>query len=284
MFDSSGKDQVSQKIAQVVGQNKQSQHHLIRDKALAGQPRPVQGILAFLDPLLGPAATVVKVNHPLGSCAPVGQDETDSRKEFAAMPLDLGNHPTRPVPTGRLIFEIGKPNDGFSGWAPHRSGQQVFNLRLKHLVGGKPEGIQKALLLQVFINLRLGEGGITPHHRHGGDLIWQLGTGYFGCRTENGGFDLDLFKERVETNPVRAVEIKLSQGAKPGLGGLLPGAKVTPEIARIRGVPVGEDVYSPATHSAFGGVDEMLDFVEMLAETTGLPIGPSAAWVLASPP
>ncbi len=68
MFDSSGKDQASQKIAQVVGQNKQSQPHLIRDKALAGQPRPVQGILAFLDPLLGRAATVVKVNPPLGSC------------------------------------------------------------------------------------------------------------------------------------------------------------------------------------------------------------------------
>ena len=122
-----------------------------------------------------------------------------------------------------------------------------------------------------------GEGGITPHHRHGGDLIWQLGTGYFGCRTETGGFDLNLFLEQVEANPVRAVEIKLSQGAKPGLGGLLPGAKVTKEIARIRGVPVGEDVYSPASHSAFAGVDEMLDFVEMLADATGLPIGIKSA-------
>ena len=158
MFDSSGKDQTAQKIAQVVGQNKQSQPHLIRDKALAGQPRPVQGILAFLDPLLGPAATVVKVNHPLGSCAPVGQDETDSRKEFAAMPLDLGNHPTRPVPTGGLVFEIGKPNDGFSGWAPHRSGQQVFDLFLKHLVGGKPDGIQ-TWIVTVPRGLRAGPGG-----------------------------------------------------------------------------------------------------------------------------
>ncbi|HAD76051.1 MAG TPA: FMN-binding glutamate synthase family protein, partial [Gemmatimonadetes bacterium] len=122
-----------------------------------------------------------------------------------------------------------------------------------------------------------GEGGITPYHRQGGDLIWQLGTGYFGCRTKTGGFDMDLFLEQVETNPVRAVEIKLSQGAKPGLGGLLPGAKVTKEIGRIRGVPVGEDVYSPATHSAFAGVDEMLDFVEKLAETTGLPIGIKSA-------
>lgn len=122
-----------------------------------------------------------------------------------------------------------------------------------------------------------GEGGISPYHLHGGELIWQLGTGYFGCRTENGGFDLDRFLEQVEANPVRAVEIKLSQGAKPGLGGLLPGAKVTKEIARIRGVPVGQTVYSPATHSAFAGVDEMLDFVEMLADATGLPIGIKSA-------
>ena len=122
-----------------------------------------------------------------------------------------------------------------------------------------------------------GEGGISPYHQKGGDLIWQVGTGYFGCRTNTGGFDMDLFLEQVETNPVRAVEIKLSQGAKPGLGGLLPGAKVTKEIARIRGVPLGKDVYSPAAHSAFAGVDEMLDFVEMLADATGLPIGIKSA-------
>ena len=122
-----------------------------------------------------------------------------------------------------------------------------------------------------------GEGGISPHHLHGSDLIWQIGTGYFGCRTEAGGFDLDRFLEQVEAHPVRAVEIKLSQGAKPGLGGLLPAAKVTKEIAAIRGVPVGQTVYSPATHSAFGAVDEMLDFVEKLAEATGLPIGIKSA-------
>ena len=122
-----------------------------------------------------------------------------------------------------------------------------------------------------------GEGGISPYHLGGGDLIWQLGTGYFGCRTATGGFDVDRFLEQVETNPVLAVEIKLSQGAKPGLGGLLPAVKVTKEIARIRGVPVGQTVYSPATHSAFAGVDEMLDFVEMLADATGLPVGIKSA-------
>ena len=122
-----------------------------------------------------------------------------------------------------------------------------------------------------------GEGGISSHHQHGGELIWQIGTGYFGCRDGFGNFHMERFLERVEANPVRAVEIKLSQGAKPGLGGHLPGAKVTSEIAAIRGVAVGEGVYSPATHSAFSGPDEMLDFVEGLAEASGLPVGIKSA-------
>ena len=139
-------------------------------------------------------------------------------------------------------------------------------------VSAMNQGVKLAGCLQ-----NTGEGGISPYHQKGGDLIWQLGTGYFGCRTNTGSFDMDLFLEQVATNPVRAVEIKLGQGAKPGLGGLLPGAKVTKEISRIRGVPMGKDVYSPAAHSAFAGVDEMLDFVEMLADATGLPIGIKSA-------
>ncbi|HKK93964.1 MAG TPA: glutamate synthase-related protein, partial [Longimicrobiales bacterium] len=79
-----------------------------------------------------------------------------------------------------------------------------------------------------------GEGGVSPHHLHGGDLIWQLGSGYFGARTSAGAFDLDECARKVEEHPIRAIEIKLSQGAKPGMGGVLPGAKVTPEIAEIR--------------------------------------------------
>ncbi|MDT8342669.1 MAG: FMN-binding glutamate synthase family protein [Longimicrobiales bacterium] len=122
-----------------------------------------------------------------------------------------------------------------------------------------------------------GEGGIAPHHLHGGELIWQIGTGYFGCRTADGGFDRAEFLRKVEAHPVRAVEIKLSQGAKPGLGGVLPGRKVTPEIAAIRGLPVGESVVSPSSHRAFRTVDEMLDFVEDLAEATGLPVGIKSA-------
>lgn len=122
-----------------------------------------------------------------------------------------------------------------------------------------------------------GEGGISPHHLHGGDLIWQIGTGYFGCRTPQGGFDRDEFIRKVHAHPVRAVEIKLSQGAKPGLGGVLPGKKVTAEIAEIRGVPRGQTVVSPSSHKAFRSVDQLLDFVEDLAEATGVPVGIKSA-------
>jgi len=123
-----------------------------------------------------------------------------------------------------------------------------------------------------------GEGGISPHHLHGGDLVWQIGTGYFGCRELNGRFSLDLLKERVAQHPqVRAIEIKLSQGAKPGMGGLLPRAKISPEIARIRGIPQDRDCASPAAHSAFRDVDGLLDFVETIAAETGLPVGVKSA-------
>lgn len=122
-----------------------------------------------------------------------------------------------------------------------------------------------------------GEGGISPYHLNGGDLIWQLGTGYFGARDARGRFDRARFLDKVAAHPVRAVEIKLSQGAKPGLGGVLPGVKVTPEIAGIRGVPVGLDVISPPTHSAFRTVDELLDFVEDLAQASGVPVGIKSA-------
>ena len=122
-----------------------------------------------------------------------------------------------------------------------------------------------------------GEGGVSPYHDHGGDLIWQLGTGYFGARDEEGNFSMEKLVEKVERFAIRAIEIKLSQGAKPGRGGVLPGAKVTAEIAEIRGVPQGKDVISPSSHSAFSNVDEMLDFVESIADATGLPVGIKSA-------
>ena len=122
-----------------------------------------------------------------------------------------------------------------------------------------------------------GEGGVSPYHRKGGELVYQIGTAYFGCRDEQGRFDLQRLKDLVAEAPIRALEVKLSQGAKPGLGGLLPGAKVSPEIAATRGVAVGKDCISPSRHAEFRDVDSMLDWVEMLAAETGLPVGIKSA-------
>ncbi|RBY87884.1 FMN-binding glutamate synthase family protein [Blastococcus sp. TF02A-30] len=122
-----------------------------------------------------------------------------------------------------------------------------------------------------------GEGGLSRHHRHGGELVFQIGTAYFGCRDERGRFDLQRLKDLVASAPVRALEIKLSQGAKPGLGGVLPAAKVSAEIAEARGVPAGVDCISPSRHAEFSDVDSLLDWVELLAAETGLPVGVKSA-------
>lgn len=122
-----------------------------------------------------------------------------------------------------------------------------------------------------------GEGGVSHHHLHGGELIWQIGTGYFGCRDDNGDFVLGKAVDKVQRAPIRAIEVKLSQGAKAGLGGLLPAAKVSPEIAEMRGVPMGRDCVSPPYHRAFRDVDGLIDFVESIADATGLPVGIKSA-------
>ncbi len=120
-----------------------------------------------------------------------------------------------------------------------------------------------------------GEGGISRYHRkHGGDLIWEIGSGYFGCRTPDGRFDPDLFAQKAADPQIKMLEIKLSQGAKPGHGGMLPGAKVTEEIAEARGVPIGTDCISPAAHSAFKTPMELVRFVQQLRELgKGKPVG-----------
>lgn len=122
-----------------------------------------------------------------------------------------------------------------------------------------------------------GEGGLSPYHRHGGELVLQIGTAYFGCRDEQGRFDLARLKDVVAGAPVRALEVKLSQGAKPSLGGLLPAAKVSPEIAATRGIPMGRDCVSPSRHAEFSDTDSLLDWVELLAAETGLPVGIKSA-------
>ena len=115
-----------------------------------------------------------------------------------------------------------------------------------------------------------GEGSISVHHRaHGGDLIWEIGSGYFGCRNDDGSFSEARFIENARDAQVKMIELKLSQGAKPGHGGVLPGPKVTPEIAQARGVPVGVDCVSPASHGAFSTPAEMMHFIERLRTLSG---------------
>ncbi|MEE8262208.1 MAG: FMN-binding glutamate synthase family protein [Gammaproteobacteria bacterium] len=120
-----------------------------------------------------------------------------------------------------------------------------------------------------------GEGSISRYHReNGGDLIWELGTGYFGCRHDDGSFDPNMFADQATDDQIKMVEIKLSQGAKPGHGGILPGAKVTPEIAEARKVPIGVDCISPSAHSAFSTPLEMMQFIAKLRELSGgKPVG-----------
>ncbi len=120
-----------------------------------------------------------------------------------------------------------------------------------------------------------GEGGLSPYHlQPGGDLIWQIGTGYFGCRSKTGDFDPILFSEKARLPQVKMIEIKLSQGAKPSHGGILPAAKVTEEISRIRNVPIGFDVISPAAHNTFSTPIGLLEWVAKLRELSGgKPVG-----------
>lgn len=119
-----------------------------------------------------------------------------------------------------------------------------------------------------------GEGGISKYHLHGGDLVWEIGTGYFGCRTEDGNFDAEKFKEKANWDQVKMIEIKLSQGAKPGHGGVLPAAKNNEEIAEIRGIKPHTDVLSPPGHSAFHDAKGLLEFVQKLRElSNGKPVG-----------
>ncbi len=123
-----------------------------------------------------------------------------------------------------------------------------------------------------------GEGGISPFHKQGADLIYQIGTGYFGCRDGEGRFSMEKLQETLAGAPaVRGIEIKLSQGAKPGKGGVLPGHKVTEEIAKIRGVKAGQDCISPNSHRAFSDIPGLIRFAEEVARATGFPIGIKSA-------
>lgn len=123
-----------------------------------------------------------------------------------------------------------------------------------------------------------GEGSLSPYHSNGADVIVNIGTAYFGVRDIHGNFSMDKLIQMTTDNPfIKALELKLSQGAKPGKGGVLPAAKITEEIAKIRNIPMGVDVISPASHSQFNDIKGMIDFIEQMADKTGLPVGIKAA-------
>ncbi|MEU6285423.1 FMN-binding glutamate synthase family protein [Streptomyces sp. NPDC047028] len=180
--------------------------------------------------------------------------------------------PQAPLPSAKVL---GGPRGRAKAFRP-ASVVNISAMSFGSLSGAAITALNKGAALAGAMH-NTGEGGLSPYHRNGGDLVLQIGTAYFGCRNEDGSFNLDKLKDVVAGAPVKAIEIKLSQGAKPGLGGMLPGAKVTPEIAEIRGIPVGKDCASPSRHTAFSDVDSMLDFVELIATETGLPVGVKSA-------
>src|SRR5215813_4663620 len=172
-------------------------------------------------------------------------------------------------------FPLSSPHPGEPGYDPkhrlpsaktlgaHRGRKKAFRpdsavnvsgMSYGSLSGNAVEALNRGAKLANCLQ-STGEGGISEFHKKGGDLVWQIGTGYFGCRDAQGGFSMERFLESIAFANVKAIEIKLSQGAKPGLGGVLPAAKVTPEIAGIRGVPAGQDCISPSRHTAFGDID-----------------------------
>ncbi|MEU6212780.1 FMN-binding glutamate synthase family protein [Streptomyces sp. NPDC047023] len=193
------------------------------------------------------------------------------QRTFAGALPDL-NDPQAALPSAKVL---GGPRGRAKAFRP-ASVVNISAMSFGSLSGAAVTALNKGAALAGTMQ-NTGEGGLSPYHLNGGDLVLQIGTSYFGCRNEDGTFNLDKLKSTVADAPVKAIEIKLSQGAKPGLGGMLPGAKVTDEIAGIRGIPAGEDCASPSRHTAFHDVDSMLDFVELLATETGLPVGIKSA-------
>jgi glutamate synthase domain-containing protein 2 len=183
-------------------------------------------------------------------------------------------HSTRPVaPSDPATFRITIGGDQCS--QPYSS--SVFNISAMSfgsLSANAIRALNKGAQMGGFSH-DTGEGSISPHHREfGGDIVWEVASGYFGCRDEDGHFDPARFAAQAISPQVKMIEIKMSQGAKPGHGGILPAAKVTHEISETRGVPMGRDCISPATHSAFSTPLEMMAFIAQLRELSGgKPVG-----------
>ncbi len=196
----------------------------------------------------------------------------------AMMPYKLSdNHPNTINPTFLPCAKVmGAYNKRKKPYRP-RSIINISAMSFGSLSAKAVESLNKGVqIADAYHNT--GEGGLSPYHSNGGDIVFHFGTGYFGVRDKDGNFSMEKLKQLVNDNPfIKAIEVKLSQGAKPGKGGVLPGAKISQEIADIRGVEVGKDVLSPPNHSAFSNVKELMDFIEDIAENTGLPVGIKAA-------
>jgi glutamate synthase domain-containing protein 2 len=192
--------------------------------------------------------------------------------KHSAFPLPEAHDPNYTIPCAKVLGGFHQRRKAFRP----NSVVNVSGMSFGSLSAPAVESLNRGVAMVGALQ-STGEGGISKYHKSGGDLIWQIGTGYFGCRNQDGTFSLERFLESVQNAPVRAVEIKLSQGAKPGLGGVLPAHKVSKEIAEARGVPQNQDCLSPSNHTAFGDVDSLIDFIELLAEKTGLPIGIKSA-------
>jgi len=228
------------------------------------------------------------------------ESNTDGRP-FDRVTRDLmydrakGNHGEKPFGTQRDLNEVGyefvahslraKPKPDGEVPKVHIGGPKVskpYNIAMLNvsamsfgsLSGNAIEALNGGAALGGFAH-DTGEGSISVHHRKfGGDLIWEIASGYFGCRDEAGNFDPVSFKERANLDQVKMISIKISQGAKPGLGGLLPGAKVNAEVAEARGVPIGQTIVSPPAHTAFSTPLELIDFLDQLRELSGgKPVG-----------
>ncbi|HWM82496.1 MAG TPA: FMN-binding glutamate synthase family protein [Pseudolabrys sp.] len=201
--------------------------------------------------------------HPFGTLLDVYQDG-----------YEFISHSTRPAPVSdpagfRITIGNGQCRKPYSA--------SVFNISAMSfgsLSANAIRALNRGARLGGFSH-DTGEGSISRYHREGGgDIVWEVASGYFGCRDEHGRFDPDRFAQQATDDQVKMIEIKLSQGAKPGHGGILPAAKVTPEIAETRGIPVGRDCISPSSHSAFSTPREMMGFIDQLrALSGGKPVG-----------
>lgn len=185
--------------------------------------------------------------------------------------VNHSNQPLPPPPIDSLRVRVG-----------NEQCQQPYNLSLFNISALSFGSLSANAILALNKGAKLGnfahdtgEGSISPYHlRNGGDLIWEIGTGYFGCRTADGHFDPEQFSINARRDQVKMVEIKLSQGAKPGRGGMLPGKKVSAEIATTRGIPQGVDCHSPAAHTAFDSPMGLMAFIQKLRELSGgKPVG-----------